>query len=233
MEAVITGASSGIGKAIAFQLADNGFHLHLIGRNQEKLEKVSTQITKRNKSCKVNIIIANFLDKLSIDNAISAVNHLSKKINIFVHSAADYKTGKLLLDDGHLLEEQMQCQVTGLHQFLSGILPNLKKYNNSHVFVIGSVASQSPMLKAAQYSIAKSSQEAYCKIMADELRDYGIRLTLIAPGSVNTPSWDGEDVVRNMFVQPEDIANVICNSLTLSPEAWLEKITIRPRQKNY
>jgi len=89
------------------------------------------------------------------------------------------------------------------------------------------------MFHAAQYSVAKSAQESYCKIMADELRAYGIRLTLIAPGSVNTPSWDGEDVSRNMFVQPEDIANIICNSLSLSPEAWLEKIIIRPRQKNY
>jgi short-subunit dehydrogenase len=67
--------------------------------------------------------------------------------------------------------------------------------------------------------------------MADELRELGVKMTLISPGSVNTPSWDGEDAPRDLFVQPEDVALVVQNALQMNKETWMEKISLRPMRK--
>ncbi|MFN4122542.1 MAG: SDR family NAD(P)-dependent oxidoreductase [Flavobacteriales bacterium] len=231
MEAVITGGSSGIGKAIARKLAEAGYHLHLIARDLNKLESTKKEITKEFPAAQVNAISADLYSVEEVENAIQIIRFKAYKVNILVHAAADYDIGSLLEGHDGLLEKQMQSQVFALHQLLNGLLPALTKYEGNMVIVIGSVASTHLRPSAAHYSIAKAAQENYCRLMADELRELGVRMTLIAPGSVNTPSWDEEDAQKDFFVQPEDIALVVQNALQMSKETWMEKITLRPMRK--
>lgn len=231
MEAVITGGSSGIGKAIAHKLAEAGYHLHLIARDVFKLENTAREIIQDFPSVQINTISSDLLDNEEVGKTIQVIKLKAKKVNILVHAAADYDIGALLEGPEGLLEKQMQLQVFTLHRLIQGFLPMLTKYEGNMIFVIGSIASMHLRPSAAHYSIAKAAQENYCKLMADELRELGVRMTLIAPGSVNTPSWAEEDAPRDFFVQPEDIALVVQNALLMTKETWIEKITLRPLRK--
>lgn len=233
MEAFITGASSGIGKSVAMHLAAEGYNLLLTGRNIEKLNEIKHTIEKEHAKCKVCIIAADLTIIEDLQKLIDFVTLSLRRIDIFVHAAANYQTGQLLFDGGHLLKSQIDLQLSCFHTLLNGILPLLNKYSSSMIFVIGSIVGQNPRAEAAQYSIAKAAQETYCKLMADELRDAGIKLSLIIPGSVDTPSWDYENnESRHLFVKAEDISKCIIQCIALSPEAWIERIVIRPRTKN-
>lgn len=232
MEAVITGGSSGIGKAIAFKLAEAGYHLHLIARDIDKLNNIAKEINFLYPGINIGCISADLCDEDDTNRAIQAINLKARKVNILVHAAADYDTGYLLDGRDNLLQKQIYSQLFALHQLTKGLLSALTKYEGNMIFVIGSVASTQLRASAAHYSIAKAAQENYCKLMADELRPLGVRLTLIAPGSVNTPSWDGENAPKEYFVQPNDVALAVQNALQMNKETWMEKITLRPMRKD-
>jgi len=232
MEAVITGGSSGIGKAIAFKLAEVGYHLHLIARDIQKLNSVAKEINVLHPGISISCVSADLCDEDDTNRAIQAINLKARKINILVHAAADYDTGTLLEGRDTLLQKQMFSQLFALNQLIKGLLPALTKYEGNMIFVVGSVAATQLRASAAHYSIAKAAQENYCKLMADELRALGVRLTLIAPGSVNTPSWDGENALKEYFVQPDDVALAVQNALQMNKETWMEKITLRPMRKD-
>jgi short-subunit dehydrogenase len=104
----------------------------------------------------------------------------------------------------------------------------MRDAGKGHIFNITSIASREPVPAAGAYTITKFALEGLTKVLREELRKSGVKVTEIIPGSTLTSSWEGTEISAEEFVLPEDIAKVLVTCLSLSSGANIEEVIIRP-----
>ena len=162
----------------------------------------------------------------------SAHNHWGT-VDVLVNNASLYSEGNLFSEEAGTMETMMNTNVYSAYALVRGLVPGMVKAKSGYVFNICSVLSREPRTQAASYTVSKFALLGLSKTLAEEVRDHGVKVTAILPGSTNTPSWDGLDVPREQFVQPEDVADLLMQTMKLSAGAWLEELTIRPLNRNF
>jgi NADP-dependent 3-hydroxy acid dehydrogenase YdfG len=90
-----------------------------------------------------------------------------------------------------------------------------------------------PRSTAATYTISKHALKGFNDVLREEMREYGVKVTAIYPGSINTSSWEGIVAPKELFVQPDDIVNIVKTCLHTSKNANIEEIVIKPLDKKY
>ncbi|MGD1904300.1 MAG: SDR family oxidoreductase [Geitlerinemataceae cyanobacterium] len=226
--ALVTGASSGIGRAIALVLAKAGADLILVSRSMDKLEKVAEEV----RACGVSahIYAIDLADVANVREKVAAIGD-RHPIDILVNNAGMGYTGNL--DDMPLESWQtiMDLNVTSVFQCVQALLPGLRERNGAIVNVV-SVAGQQVFPGWVGYCTSKFALMALSRGIAAEERANGIRVTAICPGSVNTPIWDTDtvdaDFDRNAMLTPETVAEAVLGVLSLPDSAVVEELTLMP-----
>jgi NADP-dependent 3-hydroxy acid dehydrogenase YdfG len=232
MRAIITGASSGIGKAIAIVLAKKGWQIASISRREEAV--IALQQTLISFGSQEHLIVQGDLC-IESDNA-----RFRERIarewtcpDLIVNNAGSYipgAVGSMSLDE---LDEQMNINFRSGFQLVQYFVPRFKQLQSGRIVFIGSVVVQKPRVNAAAYTLSKVTNDMYAKLLCEELRDFGVGVTRIFPGSVNTATWGVEDVPRERFVQPEDIAQLVNTLVQLPSNTLVEEMTVCPTDKNW
>src|SRR5699024_2239447 len=142
-----------------------------------------------------------------------------------------YKRIALFDEEPNTLQDHMQVNLNGPHFLSSYFGKTMLKAGKGHIFNITSIASREPVAAAAAYTITKYALAGLTKVLREELRDSGVKVTEIIPGSTLTSSWEGTTIPAEEFVLPEDIAKVIINCLSLSSGANIEEVIVRPTKK--
>lgn len=226
-QALITGASSGIGKATALTFAKAGINLALVSRSPEKLEAVA--VAARLAGVKAE---AYPLDLAKLDQVRSSVSAIAAKfgpIDILVNNAGMGYTGNLA--DIPLVDWQQvfDLNVTSVLQCIQGILPGMRDRGGTIINVV-SIAGSQVFPNWGAYCASKFALLALSKTLAIEERQHGIRVTAICPGSVNTPIWDTEtvqaDFDRAAMLTPEIVAESILHTVQLPSSAVIEELTL-------
>lgn len=229
--ALITGASKGMGRAIALSLAEEGYDLALCARNIEGLQRVAEEIEARNPQVKVYLKVCDFLQQKEIEDLAYWGREHFHNLDVLVNNVGIYERVSLLDEDLNALNKHMQVNLNGPH-FLSAYFGDImREAGKGHIFNITSIAAREPVAAAAAYTITKFALEGLTKVLREELRRHGVKVTEIIPGSTLTSSWDGTDIPAEDFVLPEDIAKVIVSCLSLSAGANIEEVIIRPIKK--
>lgn len=230
MNAVITGATKGIGRAIAIKLAQNGYNLAICARNEadllsftKELETAGVKAFYRVTDCSHKTEVYSFCDE---------VTAAFGTVNVLVNNAGLFIPGALLEEEDHAFEEQQLLNVNAAYYFSKYFGKTMSKQASGHIFNICSVASKEIVENAGSYSVTKSALLSLNNVLRQELSKYNVKVTAILPGSTLTPSWEGTTIPAARFVQPEDIADTLYTILNLSSGVNVEEIILKPLNFN-
>lgn len=228
--ALITGASSGIGKATALAFAKAGIDVALVSRCQDKLEAVASAVQQTGVEAK-----AYSLDLAQIEQVQERISVIAADfgpIDILVNNAGMGYTGTLSETPLADWVQVMNLNLTSVFQCILGILPTMRDYRKGTIINVSSVAGQKPFPSWGAYSVSKAGLIALSKTLAAEERANGIRVTAICPGSVDTEFWDTETVHinfdRSSMLTPEIVAQSILHTALLPEQAVVEELTLMP-----
>ncbi|MBQ0786777.1 MAG: SDR family NAD(P)-dependent oxidoreductase [Oceanihabitans sp.] len=219
--ALITGATSGIGRATAQELAKHGINLILCGRRQERLDSIQQALSKQ-----TNVHTLNFdvRDKDAVFNAIDSLPEDFKQIDILINNAGNahgldpIETGNL--DDW---DAMLDINVKGLLYVSKAVIPIMTERKSGHIINIGSSAGKEVYPKGNVYCGSKHAVLAITEGMRIDLNPYGIKVGAINPGLVETEfsqvRFKGDTIADNVYkgykaLQPEDIADIIYFAIT-------------------
>lgn len=228
--ALITGASSGIGKATAIAFAQQGIHLALVSRNQSVLEEVA-QIA-REYGVEAKAYPTDLAEVSSVKTSIAAIADEFGAIDTLVNNAGMAYTGTLA--DIPLADWQrvLDLNLTSVFQCIQAVLPGMRQQQRGTIINIASISGHQIFPEWGAYSVSKFGLVALSKTLAAEERANGIRVVTISPGAVNTPLWDTEtvqaDFDRSRMLTPEIVAQTIVYTALLPEQAVIEDLTLMP-----
>jgi short-subunit dehydrogenase len=229
--AVITGAGSGIGRALALQLAAQQAKLCLIGRNLEKLNEVSQLAQKTSPQ------VSTYQLDISEDEDIKTLKQLTEKdfgdVDLLVHSAGIISFGELRNTSVVELDRQYRTNVRAPYLLTQTFLPSLISQQGQIVF-INSSAIYSVKAGGGQYAASKQALKAIADSLRAEINSLGVRVVSIYPGRTASPmqegiyKTEGREYKPELLLQPEDVASTIISSVSLPRTAEVTDINIRP-----
>ena len=232
----ITGATSGIGMATAKKLAAN-YRLILCGRRQERLDEIQAELSK---ITDVKTIQFDVRDKEAVFNAVESLENEWKNIDVLINNAGNAH-GLAPFDTADLedLEAMIDINVKGLIYVSKAIIPILKQSSNAHIINLSSIAGKEVYPNGGTYCASKAAVESLSKGMRYDLLPYGIKVSNIAPGAVETEfslvRFKGnQELSDNVYkgFEPlvgEDIANAIEYLLQQPEHVQIADVTIFPK----
>ena len=229
MRALITGASKGIGKAIALQLAGKGYNLAICSRNTEDLANLSLEIKNINPEADVVYMAADLQHKEEVYRFADHVLSRWDRLDVLVNNAGMYISGKMFNEKDEVFEKMMQVNVYSAYYLTKKLLPLMLPFKEGTIINICSIASLFSYPDAGSYSVSKFALRGFSTVLRDELKDKGIRVTSILPGATWSHSWKGADLPYERLMEAEDIAKTVSGILQLSPSAVVEEIILRPQ----
>jgi 3-oxoacyl-[acyl-carrier protein] reductase len=230
MKAVITGATKGIGRAIAIKLAQNGYDLAICARTKSELLAFAREL--ENMGSKVFCKVADCSDKAQVYDFCDKVTAEFGTVSVLVNNAGMFAPGALLDEDDDSFEQQQLLNVNAAYYFSKYFGKMMVKESSGHIFNICSVASKEIIANAGSYGVTKSALLSLNHVLRQELSRYNVKVTAILPGSTLTPSWEGTTIPAARFVQPEDIAETLYTILNLSSGVNVEEVILKPLNFN-
>ncbi len=228
--AIITGASSGIGKATAIAFAKAQIDVCLIGRSQTKLEEVASLISEH--GVIVKTLSIDLSDLSEIKNNITKIVDDFGCIDILVNNAGMGSTNFLRETSLQDWQKILDLNLTSVFECIQGVLPYMRKQNKGTIINVASIAADNPFPQWGAYAVSKAALVTLGQCLAAEERGNGIRVTTIYPGAVNTPMWDTDtvnaDLNRSAMLTPEIVAQTILQAVLLPNEVVIEQLTITP-----
>ncbi len=228
MDIVITGASKGIGRAIAEIFAANGHNLFICSRGEVALYNTVEDLMTRFPEV---MIKAKPFDLGNKEEAIAFGNWcLSLTVpDILVNNAGLFEPGGVHNEPDGVLESQMAVNVYSAYHLTRTVLPTMMNRRSGHIFNMCSIASLDAYDNGGAYSISKFALYGFSKNLREEMKPHGIKVTSIHPGAVLTDSWTNFDNSSRRILEAEDIAKLVYAASQLSPQACVEDIVIRPQ----
>ena len=232
----ITGATSGIGMATAKKLAPN-YRLILCGRRQERLDEIQAELSQ---ITEVKTIQFDVRDKAAVFNAVENLETEWQSIDVLINNAGNAH-GLASFDEADLedLEAMIDINVKGLIYVSKAIIPILKQSSNAHIINLSSIAGKEVYPNGGTYCASKAAVESLSKGMRYDLLPYGIKVSNIAPGAVETEfslvRFKGnQELSDNVYkgFEPlvgEDIANAIEYLLQQPEHVQIADVTIFPK----
>ena len=228
MNIVITGASQGIGKAIAEIFAANGHHLFLSSRNEVKLYKSMEELITKYPDITIKAKPADLSDKKQTQELGNWC--LEQCVpDILINNAGLFKPGSVFNEPEGLLESQMAVNLYSAYHLTRTILPKMMERKGGHIFNICSIASHQAYKDGGAYSISKHAMLGFSKNLREEMKPFNIKVTSVSPGAVLTDSWGDFDNSDHRIMEAQDIAKMIYTASQLSIGACVEEILMRPQ----
>lgn len=227
-KALITGASSGIGKATAIEFAQAGIDVALVSRSFDKLTAVARVAQATGVKAK-----AYELDLAEVEQVKEQIKLIALDfggIDILVNNAGIGYIGTLSETPLADWLKVINLNLTSVFQCIVGILPTMRNRGSGTIINVASIAGIQPFPGWGAYSVSKAGLIALSKTIAVEERDRGIRVTAICPGAVNTELWDtlDSDFDRKAMLTPQIVAQSILHTALLPKSAVIEELTLMP-----
>lgn len=228
MNIIITGASKGIGRAVAEQFAAAGHQLILCSRGEKALYDAMSELMTLYPQCTVKAQPAD----MSVKEAAIRFGAWALEAgvpDVVINNAGQFIPGSVHNEPDGSLEAMIQANLYSAYHLTRAVLPAMMAARKGHIFNICSIASLHAYANGGSYSISKFALAGFSKNLREELKPYGIKVTAVYPGATLTGSWDGVDVNPNRIMEAADVAKMIYAASQLSPMAVAEDIILRPQ----
>ena len=229
MNIIITGASKGIGKAVAEVFAARGHTLYLCARNETVLSATVSELALQYPTAVIQSKVADMTD--SNDRKIFAVWVLktAKKIDILVNNAGHFIPGSIHNEQSGILEQMISSNLYSAYHLTRLFITEMIQQKSGHIFNLCSIASLHAYDNGGSYSISKFALLGFSKNLREEMKPHGIKVTAVLPGATLSDSWAGSGVDPNRIMEASDVAQMILAASLLSPQAVVEDIIMRPQ----
>lgn len=235
--ALITGATSGIGKATALMLAKHKYNLIITGRRLKRLQEFEKELKK---DFDIDVLILNFdiRDREETQKQIAGIPEKFKQIDVLINNAG-LASGLDFIHEADTddWEKMIDTNVKGLLYVSRAIMPDMVKRKSGHIVNISSIAGKETYLKGNVYCATKHAVESITKAMRIDMLPYGIKVSSISPGAVNTEfsfvrlgDQEAADKVYEGIVPlyAQDIAEAVEFAVTRPPHVNINDILIMP-----
>ncbi len=226
--ALITGASGGIGRAIALSFAQAGIELILVSRSIEKLQAVQQEITALGGKAHIYALDLSLVGH--VQKKITEIVEQIGKIDILVNNAGMGYTGSIADTSLEDWQQVIDLNLTSAFQCMQGVLPLMRQQHQGTIVNIASISAKQFFPGWGAYSVSKAGLVALSQTLAIEEPD--LRVITICPGAVNTDIWDSTTVKvslnRAAMLTPEAVAQTVLHAVSLPPGAVITELTLMP-----
>lgn len=220
---LVTGASKGIGLAIARRFMAGGFHAIICASRAESLAEAQELAPG------LETILCDVTDPTAIERLSEQIARTHGAVDVLVNNAGVYRPGSLKDEPEGALDEMLETNLKSAYRVTRRLLPGMTERRRGHIFNICSTASITPYVNGGSYCVSKYALLGFSKVLREEMKAFGVRVTSVLPGATLTASWDGvltEPPERLM--PPEDVAEAVWCAHALSERSVVEEILLRP-----
>ena len=228
-KAVITGATKGIGRAIAEALATEGYDIAVCSRHEDDLKAMQEDFSIRFPRTRLIYQVVDVSHKTHIFNFAQYIEDEWNRVDVLVNNAGVFLPGVIHEEDDAALETMMQTNLYSAYHLTKKVLPMMLSQNKGYIFNMCSVASEKAYPNGGSYSISKFALLGFSKNLREELKPKGIKVTSILPGATWSDSWAGFEGPEERLMQARDVAEVVLAALRMSASAVMEDIVLRPQ----
>jgi len=223
---VITGGSSGIGEAIALEMADRNHQFYMIGRNAERLQQVAQKIKALGGEAYTGT--GDVGDEHDVDRLFEDVMKTLGGVDVLVANAGVGHFGPMEELTIEQYDIQFRTNVRGVFLWLRKVLPGMKQQNRGQIIVTSSNLGLKTSARGSVYAATKHAVQAMVWCLREELKGTMVKAATINPGSVSTPWFDGRDVDRSKMLSAEDVAKTARLIIDQNETSNIDHILLMP-----
>lgn len=222
--AVVTGAGSGIGEAIATLLHEEGAKVVLAGRNKEKLQNVANQLSQDS----VKVVPTDVTNKEEVDELIKIAQQTFGGLDIVINSAGQMLSSKITDYQVDEWDSMIDVNIKGTLYTAQAALPTMLEQSSGHLINIASISGFEVTKSSTIYSATKAAVHTITQGLEKELAKTGVKVTSISPGMVDTDITAAYNPTDRKKLEPQDIAEAVLYALTQPKHVNVNEITVRP-----
>ncbi|HEJ7611264.1 TPA: SDR family oxidoreductase [Staphylococcus aureus] len=222
--AVVTGAGSGIGEAIATLLHEEGAKVVLAGRNKEKLQNVANQLSQDS----VKVVPTDVTNKEEVDELIKIAQQTFGGLDIVINSAGQMLSSKITDYQVDEWDSMIDVNIKGILYTAQAALPTMLEQSSGHLINIASISGFEVTKSSTIYSATKAAVHTITQGLEKELAKTGVKVTSISPGMVDTAITAAYNPTDRKKLEPQDIAEAVLYALTQPKHVNVNEITVRP-----
>ncbi|TGD82319.1 SDR family oxidoreductase [Hymenobacter wooponensis] len=227
---VITGGTKGIGRALVIRFLQAGYPVATCARSAADLDELRATVTAELPTAELHTHPADLSQQSETRRFTNFISGLGQ-VEVLINNTGSFIPGRLQDEpaDGSQLRQMLDVNLLSAYDVTLALLPGLIARRNGHIFNICSTASLTAYPNGGSYGIAKFALLGMTKNLREELKQHNIRVTAVLPGATLTASWEGTDLPAERFIKAEDVAEAIFSTFSLSPQAVIEELLIRPQ----
>ncbi|HCY9819337.1 TPA: SDR family oxidoreductase [Staphylococcus aureus] len=222
--AVVTGAGSGIGEAIATLLHEEGAKVVLAGRNKDKLQNVANQLAQDS----VKVVPTDVTKKEEVDELIKMAQQTFGGLDIVINSAGQMLSSKITDYQVDEWDSMIDVNIKGTLYTAKAALPTMLEQSSGHLINIASISGFEVTKSSTIYSATKAAVHTITQGLEKELAKTGVKVTSISPGMVDTAITATYNPTDRKKLEPKDIAEAVLYALTQPKHVNVNEITVRP-----
>ena len=234
--AVVTGASGGIGRAIAVSLAHSGAALCAVGRDASRLGETIAEAQVHSRALPFQ---ADLAAKASIGQLKQLLAREFGRLDVLVHCAGVIHHNPMSLARMEDLDDQYAVDIRAPYLLTQSLLPMLKRSRGQIVFINSSLGKTAKLPEVGQFAATQHAMKAIADSLREEVNSEGVRVLTVYPGRTATARMEalykrqGLPYRPELLMQPQDVAAMVTAALTLPRTAEVTDISMRPMQKSY
>ncbi|HDD2337562.1 TPA: SDR family oxidoreductase [Staphylococcus aureus] len=222
--AVVTGAGSGIGEAIATLLHEEGVKVILAGRNKDKLQNVANQLAQDS----VKVVPTDVTKKEEVDELIKIAQQTFGGLDIVINSAGQMLSSKITDYQVDEWDSMIDVNIKATLYTAQAALPTMLEQSSGHLINIASISGFEVTKSSTIYSATKAAVHTITQGLEKELAKTGVKVTSISPGMVDTAITAAYNPTDRKKLEPQDIAEAVLYALTQPKHVNVNEITVRP-----
>lgn len=226
---VITGGTKGIGKALIERFLAGGFDVITCARNEIDLWALQSAMKAQFPDSEVYFQKADLSLRSELNNFIDFIKKQDRPVAVLINNTGVFIPGQVHNESEGILEKTIETNLYSAYHLTRGVIDGMMEQKKGHIFTICSTASITAYSNGGSYCISKFALYGMTKVLREEMKPHGIKVTAVLPGATLTDSWTGTELPAERFIDPADVAETIWGAYLLSPRAVLEEILIRPQ----
>lgn len=215
---VVTGGTKGIGRAIVDRFVQEGFDAVVCSRHVDG-------VTGPNRLP----FAADLGTREGVNALVSYVQSLGRPVAVLVNNTGVFLPGQIHNEAEGTFETLINTNLASAYHLTRGLVGDMIARREGHLFMMCSTASITPYTNGGSYCISKFALLGMSRVLREELKPHGVKVTALLPGATLTASWEGTDLPEDRFMKAEDVAASVWAAYTLSRSAVVEEILMRPQ----
>ena len=226
---VVTGGTKGIGKALIERFLAASFDVITCARNENDLFELQSKMKEKFPDSEVYFQKADLSLRSELNSFIDFVKSHGRPVQVLINNTGVFIPGQVHNEEEGTLEKTIETNLYSAYHLTRGVVDGMMAEKKGHIFTICPTASITAYPNGGSYCISKFALYGMTKVLREEMKPHGVKVTAVLPGATLTDSWKGTDLPSERFIDPNDVAEAIFSAYALSSRAVLEEILIRPQ----